>query len=62
MSEVECVIVGAGLSGLLQAIKLNNVVKDLVILERGPSVGGTWYWNRYPGKCALLLSEAFATT
>lgn len=45
----EFVIVGAGICGLYQLHKLLQLGADVTVLERGEDVGGTWYWNRYPG-------------
>ncbi|MBW2421134.1 MAG: NAD(P)/FAD-dependent oxidoreductase, partial [Deltaproteobacteria bacterium] len=48
--EVEVVIVGAGHCGLLAAVRLMEAgVTDLRIIDGAADVGGTWYWNRYPG-------------
>ncbi len=48
--DVDVVIVGGGFSGLLAA---NGLVREGVssfrVIEKGSDVGGTWYWNRYPG-------------
>ncbi len=43
------VIVGAGLAGILMAIKLKEAGYDFTIFDRADAVGGTWYLNRYPG-------------
>jgi len=46
----ETVIIGAGFSGLLAAIRLKKKnVNDFVMLERGSELGGTWQQNSYPG-------------
>lgn len=47
--EREFVIIGAGMCGLYQLHKLLQMGADVTVLERGDDVGGTWYWNRYPG-------------
>ena len=40
-------IVGAGVSGLAIAKKLNDIgLKNYTILEQGSGVGGVWYWNK----------------
>ena len=43
------VIVGAGMSGLLSAIKLQQAGIPFTVIEKNDAVGGTWYENRYPG-------------
>src|SRR3954447_8961199 len=49
-SEVDVAIVGSGFSGLCMAIKLREAgVEDFVVVERGAKVGGTWWFNTYPG-------------
>jgi cation diffusion facilitator CzcD-associated flavoprotein CzcO len=47
--NVDVVIVGAGFAGLYALHKLRSAGFDAIILEAGEDVGGTWYWNRYPG-------------
>ncbi len=42
-------IVGAGMSGLLAAIKLEQAGIAWTIVEKNSDVGGTWFENRYPG-------------
>ncbi len=47
---VECLFIGGGFSALLTSARLREVgVESIRIVERGSDVGGTWYWNRYPG-------------
>jgi cation diffusion facilitator CzcD-associated flavoprotein CzcO len=47
---VECLFIGGGFSALLTAARLReHGVTSIRIVERGADVGGTWYWNRYPG-------------
>src|SRR5215204_5106579 len=49
-AEVDIAVVGSGFSGLCMAIKLREAgVEDFVVLERGAKVGGTWWFNTYPG-------------
>jgi cyclohexanone monooxygenase len=48
--ECEILVVGAGFAGLLLWHKLQAAgFKDVRFCEKGGDVGGTWYWNRYPG-------------
>ncbi|WP_421994222.1 flavin-containing monooxygenase [Roseococcus sp.] len=45
----DAIVIGAGMSGLYQLIKLRQLGLKTRVLEAGTGVGGTWYWNRYPG-------------
>ena len=48
--EVEVLFIGGGFSALLTSARLRQRgVENIRIVERGGDVGGTWYWNRYPG-------------
>jgi cation diffusion facilitator CzcD-associated flavoprotein CzcO len=48
--DVEVLFIGGGFSALLTAARLRERgVESIRIVERGGDVGGTWYWNRYPG-------------
>jgi len=47
--EVDVVVVGAGFGGLYMIHKLRELNLRTVCFEAGGGVGGTWYWNRYPG-------------
>ena len=50
VQEVDVAILGAGFGGLCMAIKLREAGNDnFVILEKGADVGGTRYFNSYPG-------------
>jgi cyclohexanone monooxygenase len=49
LSDAGVVIVGAGFAGLYALHHLRRLGFDAVIVEAGSDVGGTWYWNRYPG-------------
>ena len=47
---VEVLFIGGGFSALLTSARLREVgIESIRIVERGADVGGTWYWNRYPG-------------
>ncbi len=55
----DAIIVGAGFAGLYQLHKLRDELGLSVrVLEAGEGVGGTWYWNRYPG--ARCDSESYS--
>lgn len=48
-SRFDAVIVGAGFAGLYQLHRLRQQGLRAIVIEAGSGVGGTWYWNRYPG-------------
>ena len=48
-TELDVVIVGAGFAGLYALHKMRSMGLRVHALEAGSDVGGTWYWNRYPG-------------
>jgi cation diffusion facilitator CzcD-associated flavoprotein CzcO len=48
-AEVDAVVVGAGFAGLYALHKLRSDGLSVRVFESGPDVGGTWYFNRYPG-------------
>ena len=57
--EFDAIVVGAGFSGLYMLHKLRDGLGLSVrVLEAGDGVGGTWYWNRYPG--ARCDSESYS--
>ena len=47
--DFDAVIVGAGISGLFMLYRLRELGMTAKVFETGTGVGGTWYWNRYPG-------------
>jgi cation diffusion facilitator CzcD-associated flavoprotein CzcO len=56
--ELDAVIVGAGFSGLYMLYRMRDLMgMDVQVIEAGDGVGGTWYWNRYPG--ARCDSESY---
>jgi cation diffusion facilitator CzcD-associated flavoprotein CzcO len=58
--DFHTVIVGAGFSGIGAAIKLDQAgIGDYLILEAGDGVGGTWYWNTYPGIAVDIPSFSY---
>ena len=48
-AAVDVVVVGAGFAGLYMLHRLRNQGLSAIAFEAGDDVGGTWYWNRYPG-------------
>jgi cation diffusion facilitator CzcD-associated flavoprotein CzcO len=48
-NDVDVLIVGAGFAGLYALYKIRRMGLEALALEAAPSVGGTWYANRYPG-------------
>jgi len=57
-TDHDAIVIGAGFSGLYMLHKLRNEMGlNVRVLEAGGGVGGTWYWNRYPG--ARCDSESF---
>ena len=57
-NEVDVVVVGAGFSGLYLIHRLRELGLSMRVLESGSDVGGTWYWNRYPGaRCDIPTTD-----
>ena len=53
----DAIIIGAGIAGLYQLYRLRELGLSAQVFETGSGVGGTWYWNRYPG--ARFDSESY---
>ena len=47
--DYDTIVIGAGISGLYQLYRLRELGQKVRVFESGTGVGGTWYWNRYPG-------------
>ena len=56
--DFDAIVIGAGISGLYQLYRLRELGLRVRVLEMGTGVGGTWYWNRYPG--ARFDSESYS--
>jgi cation diffusion facilitator CzcD-associated flavoprotein CzcO len=56
--DYDALVIGAGISGLYQLYRLRELGLRVRVLEAGSGVGGTWYWNRYPG--ARFDSESYS--
>jgi cation diffusion facilitator CzcD-associated flavoprotein CzcO len=55
--DVDVLVVGAGITGIYQLYRAREAGFSALLLEAGGGVGGTWYWNRYPG--ARFDSESY---
>src|SRR5713101_3398624 len=49
IEQFDAIVIGAGVSGLYQLYRLRQLGLSVRCYEDGSGVGGTWYWNRYPG-------------
>ena len=49
IGDFDVIVAGAGMAGLYQLHKLRGLGFSVRVFETGDDVGGTWYWNRYPG-------------
>src|ERR1700759_4220208 len=56
-SHYEVIVIGAGVAGIYQIKRLADLGIDALVLDAAPDLGGTWYWNRYPG--ARFDSESY---
>jgi len=56
--DFDVVVVGAGMAGIYALVKLRELGFSAVALETADDVGGTWYWNRYPGaRCDIVTTD-----
>jgi cation diffusion facilitator CzcD-associated flavoprotein CzcO len=58
--RVDAVVVGAGFAGLYQLYRLRELGLATRVFEAGDDVGGTWYWNRYPGARCDIQSMSYS--
>jgi cation diffusion facilitator CzcD-associated flavoprotein CzcO len=58
MDEFDAIVIGAGIAGIYQVYKLRELGLRVRAFEAGAGVGGTWYWNSYPG--ARFDSESYS--
>ncbi|OYU83833.1 MAG: hypothetical protein CFE45_26180, partial [Burkholderiales bacterium PBB5] len=57
-AEVDVVVVGAGFAGMYLLHKLRGQGFSVKVIEAADDVGGTWYWNRYPGaRCDIATCD-----
>lgn len=47
--DFDAIVVGAGFGGIYMTKKIVEKRLSVKVVEAAPDVGGTWYWNRYPG-------------
>jgi cation diffusion facilitator CzcD-associated flavoprotein CzcO len=57
-ADFDAIIIGAGIAGMYQLYRLRELGMKVRVFEAGSDVGGTWYWNRYPG--ARFDSESWS--
>ena len=57
-ANYDVLIIGAGIAGMYMLHRLREIGLTTRVLEAGTDVGGTWYWNRYPG--ARFDSESYS--
>ncbi|MCW5744577.1 MAG: NAD(P)/FAD-dependent oxidoreductase [Alphaproteobacteria bacterium] len=55
--DYEVIVIGAGVAGIYQIKRLTDLGVNATVLDAAPDLGGTWYWNRYPG--ARFDSESY---
>ena len=48
-AQLDALVIGAGIAGMYQLYRLRELGLKVKVVEAGDNVGGTWYWNRYPG-------------
>ncbi len=60
LGEFDAVVVGAGFAGLYALYRLRGLGLSVRVYEVGDGVGGTWYWNRYPGARCDVESMAYS--
>ena len=58
----DVIIIGAGICGMYQLYRLRELGLSVRVFEAGSDVGGTWYWNRYPGARCDVESLAYSFT
>lgn len=57
-TELDVLVIGAGFAGLYETYRLQRTDLTFLTVEAGDDVGGTWYWNRYPGaRCDVVSVE-----
>ncbi|GIS89713.1 putative (cyclohexanone) monooxygenase [bacterium] len=60
--EFDVVVIGAGIAGLYSIYRMREIGLSVKAYEKGDGVGGTWYWNRYPGARCDVQSWDYSYT
>ena len=60
MRDLDFVVVGAGFGGLYALYKFRSLGLSVQVYEAGTGIGGTWFWNRYPGARCDVESLAYS--
>lgn len=59
VERYDAIVIGAGVSGMYQLHRLRSMGLSVRVFEAGEGVGGTWYWNRYPGAACDVESYVY---
>jgi cyclohexanone monooxygenase len=59
LRRCDAIVVGAGFSGIQATYRLRQLGLSIITIEKGSDVGGTWYWNRYPGALSDTESHLY---
>ena len=57
IARYDAIVIGGGISGMFMLYRLRELGMSARVFETGSDIGGTWYWNRYPG--ARFDSESY---
>ncbi|NMO88250.1 NAD(P)/FAD-dependent oxidoreductase [Actinomycetospora sp. TBRC 11914] len=60
MTDIDVLVVGAGFAGLYQLHRLRDLGLRTRVIDAASDVGGTWYWNRYPGARCDVESMSYS--
>ncbi|TRY70674.1 hypothetical protein TCAL_11085 [Tigriopus californicus] len=58
-NKYNAIVVGSGIAGLCSAVKLQEIGVHFTVLEKGKHLGGTWWWNTYPGAACDVRSHLY---
>ena len=61
--DFDVIIVGAGFAGMYMLHRMRGMELKSIVFEAGSGVGGTWFWNRYPGaRCDVESVQSVSYT